>query len=124
MNDALTYNQRLKLGAIRVRRDLADEARQQAMTASLTNDHRTCEMMHAEADRHEAAIIAATREMNEEAFPPRIRAPRLAPVVAATPETIAARAAWRTAAVGRDGAVPASVPRPIDDWHKFVAKLG
>ena len=65
MTYSLTYNQRLKLGAIRVRRDCADQARQRANQAALMNDYRTCEALHAEADQHEAAIIAATRELGE-----------------------------------------------------------
>ena len=63
MEDALSYTQRLKLGAIGVRRECADHARRLAIQAALINDLRMCEMMHAEADQHEAAIIDAIREM-------------------------------------------------------------
>lgn len=63
MSDALSYTQRLKLGAIGVRRDCADQARRMATQAALLNDLRLCEMMHAEADQHEAAIIEAIKEM-------------------------------------------------------------
>ena len=63
MEDALSYTQRLKLGAIGVRRECADHARRLAIQAALLNDLRLCEMMHAEADQHEAAIIEAIREM-------------------------------------------------------------
>lgn len=63
MEDPLTYTQRLKLGAIGVRRDCADQARRLAVQAALLNDLRLCEMMHAEADLHEAAIIEAIKEM-------------------------------------------------------------
>ncbi len=63
MEDPLSYTQRLKLGAISVRRDCADQARKQAIQAALLNDLRLCEMLHAEADQHEAAIIEAIREM-------------------------------------------------------------
>ena len=63
MEDSLSYTQRLKLGAIGVRRDCADQARRLAIQAALLNDLRLCEMMHAEADQHEAAIIEAIREM-------------------------------------------------------------
>jgi hypothetical protein len=65
MTDPLTYSQRLKLGAIRVRRDCADQARQRANEAALLNDYRACEMLHAEADQHEAAIVAAAKELGE-----------------------------------------------------------
>lgn len=121
MTDALTYTQRLKLGAIRVRRDLADEARRRAVAAALINDHRGCEMLHAEADRHEAAIIDAARELGQPSFPPpRTARVRLAPVVNATvdaSETAIGASPWRA---GRE----AAIGRPVDDWHKFVAKLG
>jgi len=70
VNDPLTYTQRLKLGAIRVRRDCADQARQQANQAALLNDYRACEMLHAEADQHEAAIVEAARALGEQA--PRV----------------------------------------------------
>ncbi|HLY90226.1 MAG TPA: hypothetical protein VKQ27_14690 [Acetobacteraceae bacterium] len=63
MDDPLSYTQRLKLGAIGVRRDCADQARRQAIQAALLNDLRLCEMLHAEADQHEAAIIEAIKEM-------------------------------------------------------------
>jgi len=63
MDDPLTYTQRLKLGAISVRKDCADQARRMAVQAALKNDLRMCEMMHAEADLHEAAIIEAIKEM-------------------------------------------------------------
>jgi hypothetical protein len=63
MEDQLTYTQRLKLGAIGVRRECADHARRMAVQAALLNDLRLCEMMHAEADQHEAAIIEAIKEM-------------------------------------------------------------
>ena len=63
MEDPLSYTQRLKLGAIGVRRDCADQARRQAIKAALLNDLRLCEMLHAEADQHEAAIIEAIKEM-------------------------------------------------------------
>lgn len=63
MEDPLSYTQRLKLGAIGVRRDCADQARRLAIQAALLNDLHLCEMMHAEADQHEAAIIEAIREM-------------------------------------------------------------
>ena len=63
MEDQLSYTQRLKLGAIGVRRDCADQARRQAIQAALLNDLRLCEMLHAEADQHEAAIIEAIKEM-------------------------------------------------------------
>ena len=63
MKDPLSYTQRLKLGAIGVRRECADAARRQAIQAALLNDLHLSEMMHAEADRHEAAIIDAIREM-------------------------------------------------------------
>lgn len=63
MEDPLSYTQRLKLGAIGVRRDCADQARRQAIQAALLNDLRLCEMLHAEADQHEAAIIEAIKEM-------------------------------------------------------------
>jgi hypothetical protein len=63
MEDSLSYTQRLKLGAIGVRRDCADAARRQAIQAALLNDLRLCEMLHAEADQHEAAIIEAIKEM-------------------------------------------------------------
>lgn len=63
MEDQLTYTQRLKLGAIGVRRECADHARRMAVEAALLNNLRLCEMMHAEADQHEAAIIEAIKEM-------------------------------------------------------------
>ena len=63
MEDQLSYTQRLKLGAIGVRRDCADQARRLAIQAALLNDLRLCEMLHAEADQHEAAIIEAIKEM-------------------------------------------------------------
>ena len=63
MEDQLTYTQRFKLGAIGVRRECADHARRMAVEAALLNDPRLCEMMHAEADQHEAAIIDAIKEM-------------------------------------------------------------
>lgn len=63
MEDQLTYTQRFKLGAIGVRRECADHARRLAIEAALLNDLRLCEMMHAEADQHEAAIIEAIKEM-------------------------------------------------------------
>lgn len=63
MEDSLSYTQRLKLGAISVRRDCADQARRQAIQAALLNDLRLCEMLHTEADQHEAAIIEAIKEM-------------------------------------------------------------
>ena len=63
MEDALSYTQRLKLGAIGVRRDCADQARRLAIQAALLNDLRLCEMLHAEADQHEAAIIEAIKDM-------------------------------------------------------------
>ena len=63
MEDPLSYTQRLKLGAIGVRRDCADQARRLATQAALLNDLRLCEMLHAEADQHEAAIIEAIKEM-------------------------------------------------------------
>ena len=63
MEDSLSYTQRLKLGAIGVRRDCADQARKLAIQAALLNDLRLCEMLHAEADQHEAAIIDAIKEM-------------------------------------------------------------
>lgn len=63
MEDSLTYAQRFRLGAISVRRESADEARRQAIEAAMLNDLRTSEMLHAEADRHEAAIITAMREL-------------------------------------------------------------
>jgi len=63
MEDQLSYMQRLKLGAIGVRRDCADHARRLAVQAALLNDHRLCEALHAEADQHEAAIIEAIKEM-------------------------------------------------------------
>ena len=63
MDDALSYTQRLKLGAIGVRRDCADQARRMAIQAALLNDLRLCEMLHAEADQHEAAIIEAIKDM-------------------------------------------------------------
>jgi len=82
MTDPLTYIQRLKLGAIRVRRDFADQARQQAIAAALLNDYRACEALHAEADHHEAAIIAAAQELAEPVSnsEPRIPRGKLAPV--------------------------------------------
>jgi hypothetical protein len=63
MEDQLTYTQRFKLGAIGVRRECADHARRLAIQAALLNDLHLCEMMHAEADQHEAAIIDAIKEM-------------------------------------------------------------
>ena len=63
MEDPLTYTQRLKLGAIGVRKDCADQARRLAVQAALANDMSLCEMMHAEADKHEAAIVDAIRDM-------------------------------------------------------------
>lgn len=63
MEDQLTYTQRLKLGAIGVRRECADHARRMAVEAALLNNLRLCEIMHAEADQHEAAIIEAIKEM-------------------------------------------------------------
>jgi hypothetical protein len=63
MEDQLSYTQRLKLGAIGVRRDCADHARRLAVEAALLNDLRLCEALHAEADLHEAAIIEAIKEM-------------------------------------------------------------
>ena len=63
MEDQLSYTQRLKLGAIGVRRDCADHARRLAIQAALLNDLRLCEALHAEADQHEAAIIEAIKEM-------------------------------------------------------------
>ena len=63
MDDQLSYTQRLKLGAIGVRRDCADHARRLAIQAALLNDHRLCEALHTEADQHEAAIIEAIKEM-------------------------------------------------------------
>ena len=64
MEDPLSYTQRLKLGAIGVRRDCADHARRAAVEAALANDLRLSEMLHTEADQHEAAIIEALREMD------------------------------------------------------------
>ena len=63
MEDPLTYTQRLKLGAISVRKDCADQARRKAVQAALMNDLWLSEMMHAEADQHEAAIVQAIIEM-------------------------------------------------------------
>ena len=63
MSDALTYAQRFQLGVISVRRESADLARQQAVEAALRNDMGNYEMLYAEADRHEAAIIAAVQEL-------------------------------------------------------------
>lgn len=63
MEDPLSYTQRLKLGAIAVRRDCADQARRLAIKAALLNDLGLCEILHAEADKHEAAIIEAIQEM-------------------------------------------------------------
>ena len=101
MADPLTYSQRLKLGAIRVRRDFADQARQQAIAAALLNDYRACEMFHAEADHHEAAIIAAAQELGRTvpSEPPRA-VHRLAPANppatgVARAEATAARVTWR-----------------------------
>ncbi|HEY1719850.1 MAG TPA: hypothetical protein VGG27_01295 [Magnetospirillaceae bacterium] len=120
MTDALTYSQRLKLGAIRVRRDMADDARRRAVSAALINDHRECEMLHAEADRHEAAIIEAARELGQaNPPPPRVGRARLTPVASDSSESAIGPSPWRAA---REGT--AAVARPLDDWHKFVAKLG
>lgn len=58
----LSYTQSLKLGAIRVRREFAEQARARAMAASLAGDWKACEMYHSEADQHEDAIVAATVE--------------------------------------------------------------
>ena len=58
----LTYQQSLKLGAIRVRREFAEEARRRAMAAASVNDWRASEAFHDEADQHEDAIIKATAE--------------------------------------------------------------
>lgn len=71
MSDALTYAQRFQLGVISIRRESADMARQQAVEAALRNDLNAYEMLHAEADRHEAAIVAAVRELtvSREAVP-------------------------------------------------------
>lgn len=63
MEDPLSYTQRFMLGAIGVRRDCADHARKLAIQAALRNDLRLCEMLHTEADQHEAAIIEAIKEM-------------------------------------------------------------
>jgi hypothetical protein len=62
MTDSLTYAQRFKLGAIRVRRDCADNARRRATDASLRNDFLVSEMLHAEADHHETEIMLALHE--------------------------------------------------------------
>jgi hypothetical protein len=64
MKDPLTYQQRFLLGAISVRREAADEARRNATEAGLQNDVLTSEMWHIEADRHEAAIIAAMQGLD------------------------------------------------------------
>ncbi len=93
MADPLTYSQRLKLGAIRVRRDFADQARQRAIAAALLNDYRACEMLHAEADQHEAAIIAAAQELGSSVPPPPRVARRLAPVEPS--ESAPSRVSWR-----------------------------
>jgi hypothetical protein len=103
MADPLTYNQRLMLGAIRVRRDFADQARKSAIAAALLNDYRACEALHAEADQHEAAIIAAAQQLGSSAQSPLPRISRkLAQVpasetVSARPEAAAARVTWRGA---------------------------
>jgi hypothetical protein len=122
MTDALTYNQRLKLGAIRVRRDFADEARKRAVEASLRNDHRACEAHHAEADRHEAAIVEAARAFNLPGVPPlRAARARLKQVgTTVEPSVSVGRTPWRGVAEGQ----VAAIARPIDEWNKFVAKLG
>ncbi len=62
MND-LSYDQRLKLGAIHLRRELADAARKRAVAADLMSDGAASAMLHAEADQHEAAIIVAVRAL-------------------------------------------------------------
>lgn len=71
MSDALTYAQRFQLGVIGIRRESADLARRQAVEAALRNDSSAYEMFHAEADRHEAAIIAAVQilAVSREAVP-------------------------------------------------------
>ena len=94
MADPLTYNQRLKLGAIRVRRDFADQARQRAIAAAMVNDYRACEALHAEADQHEAAIIAAAQELGgtAQSQPPRF-ARRLAPVATSESARVLRRSA-------------------------------
>lgn len=50
------YERRLRLGAIRVRRDAADDARRRACDADLLGDLGTAYRLHVEADRHEDAI--------------------------------------------------------------------
>jgi hypothetical protein len=64
--DELTYEQRLKLGTIHLRRELADAARQRAVAADLRGDLSESQVRHAEADQHEAAIIAAVHELVEQ----------------------------------------------------------
>ena len=110
MADPLTYSQRLKLGAIRVRRDFADQARQRAVAAALVNDYRACEALHAEADQHEAAIIAAAQELGGSIQPPPTRVVRKLAQV--EPSEAPARVAWRGA---RDSNV--ALARPVT-WHE------
>ncbi len=50
------YERRFRLGAIRVRRDAADEARRQACDAFLAGDFGSAYRLHVEADQHEDAI--------------------------------------------------------------------
>ena len=110
MADPLTYTQRLKLGAIRVRRDFADQARQRAIAAALVNDYRACEMLHAEADQHEAAMIAAAQELSSGIQNPLPRVARRLTTV--EPSETPARVAWRGT---RDSNV--ALARPVT-WHE------
>ena len=123
LTNSLTYTQGLKLGAIRVRRDFADQARQQAIAAALLNDYGACEALHAEADLHEAAIIAAARELGGNAYDAAsLRAARaeLAPIRA--PEGAVSRAARRS---GREGSAAAatSAAQPRTATSTAVAHL-
>ena len=127
MADPLTYSQRLKLGAIRVRRDFADQARRQAIAAALLNDYRACEMLHAEADQHEAAIIAAAQELGGDVLSQALRfGPRIAPVAPplAPPGTAGARVGATAARVTWRGPreTAAALARPFA-WQESP-KLG
>ena len=80
MMNELTYEQRIKLGTIHLRRELADAARRRAVAADLRNDRGSSEMLHAEADRHEAAIIAAVHALVEQPQAKTIGLARVTPL--------------------------------------------
>lgn len=59
------YARGIRLGAIRVRRDLADECRRIACDAHLAGDLGQALCMHSEADQAEAEIERLSREIGE-----------------------------------------------------------